>query len=82
MAHRGDPQRPAETTAERQSWRRYGLIAVAVILLLFMALNSQKVEVNLIIGTAEMPLIFALLIAALLGAIVGWVVPKVRRADR
>jgi uncharacterized integral membrane protein len=62
--------------------RRWALITLAVVLLLFMALNSQKVEVNLIFGSAEMPLIFALLIAACLGALVGWVVPKVRRPER
>jgi uncharacterized integral membrane protein len=62
--------------------RRWALIVLAVVLLLFMALNSQKVEVNLIFGSAEMPLIFALLIAACLGALVGWVVPKVRRPER
>jgi uncharacterized integral membrane protein len=69
-------------TARREagsSWRRWALIAAIALLLLFMALNSQKVEVNLIFGSAEMPLIFALLIAACLGALVGWVVPKVRR---
>jgi uncharacterized integral membrane protein len=77
---RHEPPRPADAGSESGSWRRYGLIAVAVVLLLFMALNSQKVKVNLIFGSAEMPLIFALLIAALLGAIVGWVVPKVRRS--
>jgi uncharacterized integral membrane protein len=77
-----EPHGPAEPAAGRQSGRRYGLIAVAIVLLLFMALNSQTVKVNLILGSAEMPLIFALLIAALLGAIVGWVVPKVRRSDR
>jgi uncharacterized integral membrane protein len=79
---RHEPPRPADAGSERQAWRRYGLIAVAVVLLLFMALNSQTVKVNLIVGSAEMPLIFALLIAALLGAIVGWVVPKVRRSER
>jgi uncharacterized integral membrane protein len=73
---------PNASTGRPGGWRRWGLIAVGVVLLLFMALNSQKVEVNLIVGSAEMPLIFALLIAALLGAIVGWVVPKVRGSGR
>lgn len=75
------PGRSRETGAERQSWRRWGLMAAAAILVLFMALNSQTVKVNLIFGSAEMPLIFALLIAALLGALVGWVVAKLRRSD-
>jgi uncharacterized integral membrane protein len=54
------------------------MIAVGVALLIFMALNSQKVEVNFIFGSAQMPLIFALLIAAALGALVGWAAPRLR----
>ncbi len=70
--------RPDVGGAEGPSWRRWGLVAIGLVLLLFMALNSQTVEVDLIFGTARMPLVFALLIAACLGAVVGWVVPKVR----
>ncbi len=54
------------------------MIAVAVLLLLFMALNFQKVEVNFIFGSAQMPLIIALMIAAALGALVGWAAPRLR----
>lgn len=63
---------------EGPTWRRWATIAIGVVLFLFMALNSQTVKVNLIFGSAKMPLIFALLIAAGLGALAGWVVPKVR----
>lgn len=62
------------------NWKRRALIAGGVVLLLFMALNSQKVEVNFIFGSAEMPLIFALLVAAGLGAIVGWATPRLRES--
>jgi uncharacterized integral membrane protein len=60
------------------NWKRRAMIAVGVVLLIFMALNSQKVEVNFIFGSAQMPLIFALLIAAALGALVGWAAPRLR----
>jgi uncharacterized integral membrane protein len=63
-------------------WRRWGLWVVLAILVLFIALNSQQVKVNLIVGTAEMPLIFALLIAAALGALVGWAAPRLRSHRR
>ncbi len=43
-----------------------------------MALNSQQVKVDLIVGSAQMPLIFALLISAVLGALVGWAAPRLR----
>jgi uncharacterized integral membrane protein len=41
-------------------------------------LNFQTVEVSLIVAKVEMPLIFALAIAALLGALVGWALPRLR----
>lgn len=77
-----EPPSRKDSQVEEGGWRRWTLIAIAVVLALFMLLNSQKVEVNLIFGSAEMPLIFALLIAALLGALVGWAGPKLRRNDR
>ncbi len=48
------------------------------LLLLFVLLNTQKVEVDFIVTTANVPLVFALLIAGLLGALVGWLLPRVR----
>jgi uncharacterized integral membrane protein len=63
-------------------WNRWLLIIGGVLLLLFMALNSQKVTVHLIVATVDMPLIFALLIAAVLGALVGWAVPRFRGSRR
>jgi uncharacterized integral membrane protein len=80
MAESGTPRQAG--AQQGKGGRRWAVITISVVLLLFMALNSQTVEVNLIFGTAEMPLIFALLIAACLGAVVGWVVPKVRRPER
>lgn len=63
-------------------WTRWLLIIGGVLLILFMALNSQKVTVHLIVATVDMPLIFALLIAAVLGALVGWAVPRFRGSRR
>lgn len=61
-------------------WRRWLLIVCGVLLLLFFLLNSQKVTVHLLIATVDMPLILALLIAAVLGALLGWAVPRLRRS--
>jgi uncharacterized integral membrane protein len=74
--------RKPDTTKKDVNWRRWGLGGVAAILLLFIALNSQQVKVNLIFGSAQMPLIFALLTAALLGALVGWATPRLRSNRR
>lgn len=60
-------------------WHRWLLIGGLLFLLLLMALNFQKVTVHLILTTIQMPLIVALLIAAVLGAAVGWAVPRFRR---
>lgn len=60
------------------SARAWLLLACAILLILFFVLNFQTVEVSLIVATVDMPLIFALAIAALLGALVGWAVPRLR----
>jgi uncharacterized integral membrane protein len=52
------------------------------VLAIFVLLNLESVEVNFIVGTTKTPLIFALLIAAALGALVGWLLPVVRRGRR
>ena len=54
------------------------LIVAGVLLVLFFVLNLQSVEVNLILAKVTMPLIFALAIAAVLGALVGWALPRLR----
>ena len=77
MAEGAQGTRPGKA-GSGQSLRRWVLIAGAVLLVLFMALNSQSVTVHFIFGTVDMPLIFALLIAAVLGALVGWAVPRLR----
>ncbi len=76
------PAQEADRAASKVSWKRWGLGAAVALLLLFMALNSQQVNVNLIVGSAQMPLIFALLIAAVLGALVGWAAPRLRAHRR
>ena len=71
-----EPSQPDRNT------KRWLLIGAGVVLLLLLALNSQKVEVNFILGSAQMPLFFALLAAAGLGALVGWATPHLLRGRR
>ena len=61
------------------SWRAWAFGVVGVILIVFILLNSQEVEIDFIVGTATAPLIFALAIAGVLGFAVGWLAPRVRR---
>ncbi len=62
--------------------KQWLLVVCGVLLVLFFVLNLQKVQVHLLIATVEMPLIIALAIAALLGLLLGWAVPRLRRGGR
>lgn len=58
------------------------LIIAAVVLAIFVIQNSQRVEVDFLFTTTDTPLIFALLLAGVLGALIGWAVPRIRRNQR
>jgi uncharacterized integral membrane protein len=59
---------------------KLGALAVALVLLvLFFALNFEKVEVDLLVVQPELPLAFALVLAALLGLVLGVLRPRGRR---
>jgi uncharacterized integral membrane protein len=79
MADRSDHGRPGPAK-EGLGVKHWLLIACAVLLFLFCVLNFQKVKVHFLIATVEMPLIIALLIAAVLGLALGWAVPRLRRS--
>lgn len=57
----------------------YALIAAAILLAILIMQNLQEVEVTFLFINTTTPLIFALLIAGLLGAVIGWATPRVRR---
>ena len=58
-----------------------GVVAIAVGIL-FVLLNTQKVTIHWIFMTSRAPLIVALLVAALLGAIAAYAFSRVRRRAR
>ncbi|HSK49242.1 MAG TPA: LapA family protein [Solirubrobacterales bacterium] len=76
MSH-ADQRQPVGSD-EGANWKRRAFVAIGAVLALFMLLNLQEVEVNFIFGSAQLPLIFALLVAAGLGALVGWAAPRLR----
>ena len=58
-------------------------IGIAVVLLvIFIAENSQEVEIRFLFVETNTPLIFGLLIAGILGFLIGWLAPIVRRGRR
>jgi uncharacterized integral membrane protein len=77
------PQAPVPRRQEhRTNWRMW-LIAIAVLLLLILIVqNSQKVEIHFFFADTHTPLFFALLVAAILGALVGWLLPRFRRSRK
>ena len=76
MADRGNLQPPKKET----NWRAWGL--GVLILLIFIAQNSQTVKIKFLFFDASMPLIFGLLIAVILGVLIGYIGPIVRRHQR
>ena len=78
MPDRGDLQPQKRET----NWRAWGLGVLIVLALIFIAQNSQSVQVKFLFFDASMPLIFGLLIATILGVLIGYVGPIVRRHHR
>lgn len=80
--HRGPAPLPGAKPKKDRSWRFYVAIAIAIVALIFIIQNSQKVQVDFIFATATTPLFFILLITFVAGALVGWLWPHVRRDRR
>jgi uncharacterized integral membrane protein len=78
VADRGDLQPLRKET----NWKAWGLGVLVVLVIIFIALNSQKVTVKFLFFDASMPLIFALAITTVIGMIIGYVWPVVRRHRR
>ena len=66
-------------TGSGSRWRLYAAIAVVIVTAVFILQNSQKVKVDFIVAETETPLIFALLLAAVLGFVIGLALPRFRR---
>jgi uncharacterized integral membrane protein len=64
---------------KRRGARFYITIIALVLAAIFVLQNTQKVEVKFFFSTTNTPLIFALLLAALLGFVIGLALPRFRR---
>lgn len=73
------PDPPELPKKEGRGWKSYALGTAAVLLAILILQNSQEVEVKFLFINTTIPLIFALLIAGALGALIGWATPRVRR---
>jgi len=64
------------------NWRAW-LVGTLIALVLIVALqNSQEVSFELLFASFEAPLIVVILLAAAIGALIGYVAPLVRRHRR
>jgi uncharacterized integral membrane protein len=73
------PPDELQPQAKKSSWRTWALGIAVLLVVILIAQNSQDVKVKFLFVDTTTPLIFALLIAAVLGAVIGYVGPLVRR---
>jgi len=69
------PRRPDH----RRGARFYVTVVAVVVAAIFILQNTQDVKVKFFFSTTQTPLIFALLLAAVLGFIIGLALPRFRR---
>jgi uncharacterized integral membrane protein len=72
----GDQLQPLEG---KRNYKQWGLGLAGLLLVIFVAQNAQKVDVDFLWIHTTTPLVFALVIAGGLGALIGWLGPRVRR---
>lgn len=68
--------------SKQRNWRSWALGAAVLVAIIFIFENSQEVKVKFLFIDTTTPLIFALLIAAILGVVIGYVGPLVRQHRR
>ena len=80
MSNRSEAhQNPASPDTQ---WKRWVLVAAAILVLIVVLQNSQEVDFNLLFVNTSAPLILLLLVFTLIGAAIGYLVPIVRRGRK
>jgi uncharacterized integral membrane protein len=65
-----------------RNWKLWAIAIAVLLLVIFIAENSQEVEIRFLFVETQTPLIFGLLVAGVLGFLIGWLAPIVRRGRR
>jgi len=68
--------------SKQRNWKAWAFGLALLLVIILIAQNAQKVEVDFLFIHTTTPLIFALVIAALLGAVIGYAGPRVRQRRR
>lgn len=76
------PPRQEYPSGVRISPKRLGFVVLLILAVVFAVQNSQHVDLSLFFWDFRMRLVWALLIFGLVGAILGWMLPKLRRNRR
>lgn len=71
-----------ERERRSSSWRLWLAGTLALLVLIVALQNSQEVDVDVLMVNVTAPLIVIILVSAVIGAIVGYVAPLVRRHRR
>jgi uncharacterized integral membrane protein len=66
------------TRSEGRGARFWLIVVLIAIGILFIAVNFQKVTIDFVVGETKAPLVVALLIAGLIGFLIGLVLPRFR----
>jgi uncharacterized integral membrane protein len=76
------PPRREYPTGIQLSPRRIAFVLLLILAIVFAAQNSQRVDLTVFFWDFRVRLVWALLIFGLIGAILGWMVPLLRRGRR
>ena len=76
------PPDELQPQVKKSSWRPWALGVAVLLVLILITQNSQEVKVKFLFVDTTTPLIFALLIAAILGVVIGYITPLVRERGR
>ena len=79
MMEEHDPRVEERDSGRKAKW--VALAVVAVVAIIFIAKNDRSVDIDYIFGTVDIPLIWGLLAALVLGFIAGWLTRSFR-SDR
>jgi uncharacterized integral membrane protein len=76
------PARREYPTGVHVSPKRIAFVLLLILAVIFAAQNSQRVDLTVFFWEFRMRLVWALLMFGLIGAILGWMVPFLRRGRR
>ena len=72
---------PGNAGRSGRGFKFWAFVAAAIVALLFIVLNSKSVDINFLVATVNTSLVVALLVATVLGIVVGYLGARFRERD-